>query len=257
MIQRAAAAGEALLRDFGLHLLIIANSAVGRATDGCHMLGFGRDLGSQVTPMVEAGLLRTLQHFLDGGAKGRFASVRKTSLPLLDKPAQAVLFDNRIVQLEGLFLCRAPEALVYAPSYKLKDRYFTRGLTMSKRLRLHQLLLAIDPLLAGLNPGTPCPFEDSPSPEIYTSVFHQLWGTCVGGVHSIGRLEVGVHGIGRLEVKEEVNEGEEMVEEVKIEEAMVVGKMEEVKKEEVEEMVKEVKKEEAMVVGRIEEVKKE
>ncbi len=48
-----------------------------------------------------------------------------------------------------------------------------------------------------------------------------------------------------------------MVEEVKIEEAMVVGRMEEVKKEEAEEMVEEVKKEEAMVAGRIEEVKKE
>jgi hypothetical protein len=38
---------------------------------------------------------------------------------------------------------------------------------------------------------------------------------------------------------------------------MVVGRMEEVKKEKAEEMVKEVKKEEAMVVGRMEEVKKE
>jgi hypothetical protein len=151
------------------------------------------------------------------------------------------------VWLESLFPCHAPEALVYAPPYKLKDRYFTRGLTMSKRLQLHQLPLAMDPLLVGLNPGTPCPFEDSPSPEVYTLVFGQLWGTCVGGVH----------GIRWLEVKEEVNEGEEMVEEVKKEEAMGVGRMEEVKKEEAEEMVEEVKKEEAMVVGRMEEVKKE
>jgi hypothetical protein len=118
---------------------------------------------------------------------------------------------------------------------------------MSERLHLHQLPLAMDPLLAGLNPGTPCPFEDSPSPEVYTSVFHQLWGTCVGGVH----------GIGWLEVKEEVNEGGEMVEEVKKEEAMFVGRMEEVKKEEAEEMEEEVKKEEAMVFGRMEEMKKE
>ncbi len=100
---------------------------------------------------------------------------------------------------------------MYAPSYKVKDRYFTLGLTMSERLWLHQLPLAMDPLLAGLNPGTPCPFEDSPSPKVYTLVFRQLWGTCVGGVH----------GIGWLEVKKEVNEGEEMVEEVKKKEAMV------------------------------------
>jgi hypothetical protein len=87
MIQHAAAAGEALLRDFGLHLLIIADSAVGGATNGCHMLGFGRNLGSQVTPTAKAGLPRTLRHFLDGGVEGRFASVCKTLLPLLDKPA--------------------------------------------------------------------------------------------------------------------------------------------------------------------------
>ncbi len=48
-------------------------------------------------------------------------------------------------------------------------------------------------------------------------------------------------------MKDEVNEGEEMGEEVKIEEALVVGRMEEVKEEEAEEMVEEVKKEEAMV----------
>jgi hypothetical protein len=117
MTQRAAAAGEALLQDFGLHLLIIADSAVGGATNGCHMLGFGCDLGSQVIPTVETGLPRTLRHFLDGGVEGRFASVRKNFLPLLDKPAQAVLLHNRIVQSEGLFPCHAPEALVYAPSY--------------------------------------------------------------------------------------------------------------------------------------------
>jgi hypothetical protein len=187
MIQLAAAAREALLWDFGLHLLIIANSAVDGATNGYHMLGFGHDLGSQVTPTVETGLPCTLQHFLDGGVKGRFASVRKTLLPLLDKPAQAVLFHNGIVRSKGLFPCRTPEALVCAPSYKLKDRYFTCGLTMRECLRLHQLPLAMEPLLAGLNPGTPCPFEDSPSPEVYTLMFCQLWGTCVGGVHGIGR----------------------------------------------------------------------
>ncbi len=87
MIQRAAAAGEALLRDFGLHLLIIANSAVGGATNGCHVLGFGRNSGSRVIPTVKMGLLHTLQHFLDGGVKGLFALVCKNLLPLLDKPA--------------------------------------------------------------------------------------------------------------------------------------------------------------------------
>jgi hypothetical protein len=91
MIQCTTAAGGALLWDFGLQSLVIANSAVGGATDGRHLFGFGCKLGSLVTPMVETGLPRTLRHFLDGGVEGQFASVCKDSLPLLDKPARVVV----------------------------------------------------------------------------------------------------------------------------------------------------------------------
>ncbi len=78
---------------------------------------------------------------------------------------------------------------------------------MIKRLRLYQLPPAMDPLLARLNPGTPCPFDDSPSPKIYTLLFRQLWGTCVGGFRGTGKREVAMEAAG-MEVKEDAGKGE-------------------------------------------------
>ncbi len=181
MIQRAAQEGQALLASFQLHSLIISDSAVGGVTDGPHLLGFRDDLGSSVTPMIELGLPLVLSHFLDGGVTGPFPTVLKTSLPPLDTPACTVLMHNGIVQAEGLLPCLAPDTLVYAPSYKLCEQWATRQLTVLEQLRLCQLPLSMDPLMSGLRPSRTFPFEDSLSPEVFTSVFRQLWGTCVGG----------------------------------------------------------------------------
>ena len=52
---------------------------------------------------------------------------------------------------------------------------------MLEQLRLRQLPLSMDPQLSGLNVNGVFPFEDSPSPEVFTSFFRQLWGTSVGG----------------------------------------------------------------------------
>ena len=62
-------------------------------------------------------------------------------------------------------------------------------LTLSEQFRLHQLPLHFDPLLAGLRPDRHLPFEDALSPEVYTSIFCQLWGAPAGGVQ--GGLETG------------------------------------------------------------------
>jgi hypothetical protein len=43
-------------------------------------------------------------------------------------------------------------------------------------MRLHQMPLDMDPLLAYWNTGEQIPFKDSPSLEVDTSVFCQLWG---------------------------------------------------------------------------------
>ena len=107
--------------------------------------------------------------------------VSKSSLPPLDAQARTVLRFNGILQAEGLLPCRSPDSLLYAPSYKLHDRWVVRRLTMLEQLRLRQLPLSMDSQLSGLNVHRVFPFEDSPSPEVFTSFFRQLWGTSVGG----------------------------------------------------------------------------
>ena len=198
MITRAAKEGQSLFDSFDLRSLIVSDAGVGGATDGRHLLGFGQDLGSNVTPVVEPGLCLVLRHFLDGGVEGSFPVVPHATLPLLDTPARAVLLHDGIVRPEGLFPCRSPDIMVYAPSYKLRRRWVIRRLTVSEHLRLRQLPLSMDPLLSGLSARNTLPFEDALSPEVFTSVFRQLWGTLVGGC--------GIGGDGR-EDKEEGNDG--------------------------------------------------
>ena len=182
-IQRSVKAGHALLALFNLRPLQLLDSAFGGATDCLYLLGFGTNLGSSVTPsVIKNGLPRTLRHVLDGGTEGRFRSIPKELLPALNSPARTVLIHNGVARPEGLLPCRSPNIHVYAPSYKLRDRWVIRELTLTERFRLHQLPLYMDTLLGGLNPRVPLPFEDSPSPEIYTSLFRQLWGVTGGGV---------------------------------------------------------------------------
>ncbi len=155
---------------------------VGGATDSQHLLGFGLDLGSLATPTVQPGLPRTLRHFLDGGTEGCFPSVLKFSLPALSRPARAVLTHAWVVRANGLLPSCSPDVAIYIPSYKLKDRWVIWPLTLSERFRLHQLPLHFDPLLAGLCPHRhlPFPFEDAPSPEVYTLIFANCGGLLRG-----------------------------------------------------------------------------
>ena len=128
-----------------------------------------------------------LRHFLDGGVEGNFPVVYKSTLPPLDAPARTVLRFNGILRAEGLLPCRSPDSLLYAPSYRLRDRWVVRRLTMLEQLRLRQLPLSMDPQLSGLNVNGVFPFEDSPSPEVFTSFFRQLWGLLWGVVvRSVG-----------------------------------------------------------------------
>ncbi len=138
----------------------------------------------------------------------------KSSLPILDNPARAVLLHDGVVWPEGLFPSHSLDVKIFAPSYKLKSFWVIRGLTMPERLRLHQLLLYMDPLLAGLSPCGLLPFEDSLSPEVYTSFFCQLWGASVGGLDMVDAEEV--CGDDRVEEdfsKEETDSGECKLEE--------------------------------------------
>jgi len=96
-IQRATREDQALLDSFEFRLLVVADSAVCGVMDGRHLLGFGLNLGSCITPTVERGLPLVLRHFLDGGVEDDFHSVSKSSLPPLDAPSWTVLLYNGVV----------------------------------------------------------------------------------------------------------------------------------------------------------------
>jgi hypothetical protein len=188
-LQRAVRDGQVLLDSFEFRSMVVADSAVGGVTDGCHLIGFGHDLDSCVIPTVERGLPLVLRHFLDGGIEGDFRVVSKSSLPPLDAPLRTVLLHNGFARAERLLPCRTPDIMVYAPSYKLCKHRVTRRLTTLEQLRLRQIPLSMDPHLSGLSSGGTSPFEDSLSPEVFTSIFRQLWGTVVRGCDSNEAVE--------------------------------------------------------------------
>ncbi len=86
--QRALKAGHALLAAFNLFSLVVADAAYGGATDRQHLIGFGGDLSTTVTPTIKYGLKRMLTHVLNGGTEGWFPSGLKSSrwIIFLDDP---------------------------------------------------------------------------------------------------------------------------------------------------------------------------
>ena len=122
--------GHQLLEEVNLHPWVITDSAVGRGTNGRHLLGFGSALGSPIPPTLEPGLPRTLWHFLDRGVDGRFPSILKATIPSLNNPARVVLIHDGTVRPKGLFPNLSPTILVYALSYKLQDQWVKRWLML-------------------------------------------------------------------------------------------------------------------------------
>jgi hypothetical protein len=86
LLSWAVADGHRLCQEFGLRPLVVGNAATEGITDAHHLLGFEDDLSSPCIPFVEAGLHRTVGHILDGGVKGSFPTVTKSSLPALITP---------------------------------------------------------------------------------------------------------------------------------------------------------------------------
>jgi len=96
-----------------------------------------------------------------------------------------------------------------------------RPLSTIELLRLYQLPLSFDGFLGGLDPAGGLPFEDAPAPDLFTSIFRQLWGVIVGGLGGVGEKEK-AGGVGEEEKEEEkvnypnpnkLGEGEDVEEE--------------------------------------------
>jgi hypothetical protein len=55
------------------------------------------------------------------------------------------------------------------------------SLSLPERLQLYQLPLLMDLVLQDLDPRHGLPFEHSPPPDLFVSIFQQLWGVSGGG----------------------------------------------------------------------------
>jgi hypothetical protein len=155
----------------------------GGANEACHVLGFGQDLGSDGLPTAAKGLPLTLRHFLDRGAQGPFrktSKVPRSSVPVVDDPPRSVLWHLDTVLGEGLFPCTRPRSLVYCPSHFFPGQWIRRSLKLPELLRLYRLPLTLDPLWSECDPAHGLPFEDAPAPDVFISIFRQLWGVCGG-----------------------------------------------------------------------------
>ena len=112
------AKAQTLLRSHGLHSVFFLDADNGRATDACHVFGFGHDLCSSILPASDQGLAQALRHFLDSGMEGRFLNsqkVLKSTFPESLVPPCKVLWHEDVVLAAGLFLCLMPGARVYCP----------------------------------------------------------------------------------------------------------------------------------------------
>ena len=178
-LRKDKALARALLVTHGLRPVVFPDSDNGGATDAYHTIGFGADLCSSILPSSSMGLPRTLRHFLDGGATGSFPdSVRvvRSSVPVVLDPPRKVLWHSDTVLGEGLFPCSRPRSLVLCPSHFFPRHWIRRMLTLPELFRLYQLPLELDTGLRTLSPDTWLPFEDSPPPDLYVSIFRQMWG---------------------------------------------------------------------------------
>ena len=213
VLRKSRASAKKLLTRHGMQPVSFLDSENGGATGACHVLGFGRDLGSDGLPPALTGLPLTLRHFLDGGAKGAFpqtSRVPRSSVSVVDDPPRSVLWHLDTVRGEGLFPCTRPRSLVYCPSHFFPGQWIRRSLTLPELLRLYRLPLTLDPLLRDLDPERGLPFEDAPAPDVFVSIFRQLWGVCGGSV--LGPVSVETPNCGGGEIVVGV-EGEEEKEE--------------------------------------------
>ncbi len=208
-----------------LHPVSFPGAQNGGATDACNVIGFCGDLCLDILPMLSKGLPLTLCHFLDGGAKGSFpetSRVPRLAAPVVADPPQMVLWHLDVMLGEGLFLCTRPRSLVYCPSHFFPRQWIRCMLTLPELLRLYQLPLLMDPPHRDLDPGRGLPVKDAPVPDLFVSIFRQLWGEygllvlspVSDETPNCGRVNVEIGEVGEdlVEVEGDVDVGEDLVE---------------------------------------------
>jgi hypothetical protein len=175
---------QALLWRCSLHTAFFLDSDNGGATDACHLFGFGPGLCSDTIPTSLGRLPLELRHFLNGSTKGYIPPstlVARSLVPALNNPPRQILWHLDVVRSKGLFPCGCLHLLAYYPLYFFSNKRVAQPLALPELLRLYQLPLSMDVVLRALKPDKGLPFEDSPAPDLFASVFQQLRGASGGG----------------------------------------------------------------------------
>jgi hypothetical protein len=132
-LRKDRATAKEVLSKHGLCPASFLDANNGGATDARHVLGFGRNLDSDILPTLSDGLPCTLCHFFDGSTAGFFphmAWVARSSIPVVSKPPWKVLWHMNAVFGEGLFPCSQLLSLVYCPSHFFPWQWVWRSLSI-------------------------------------------------------------------------------------------------------------------------------
>jgi hypothetical protein len=99
----------------------------------------------------------------------------------LVKPPHWVLWHADVVHGKGLFPCARPCSFVYCSLYFSPGHWVIQPLSLAELLQLYQLPHLTDLVLKGVEPDKGLPFADSPAPNLFASIFWQLWSEVGGG----------------------------------------------------------------------------
>jgi hypothetical protein len=94
---------------------------------------------------------------------------------------------------------------LYCPSHYFPMKWIACPLSIVKMPWLLQLPLSFDSLLGGLEPDKGLPFEDSPTPDLFT-IFFQLWGV-IGGCYGLDSCLKEIKRGLEVEINEGVDKG--------------------------------------------------
>ncbi len=196
-LERTAGYAEKFFSSNGMLSAQLAHADYGGATSARHVLGFGSNI-CQTAPTTTPNVRRGLGHFLSVRVEGRFRYHPPPPALLLKDRVGVCYLDSSsgIVRPEGLLPCTKPNAEILCHSVFSKQGFVVRPLTFAEAFRVYSIPTTYDTALLdgvrGRSSDTipsrrPLPFESSVSPDILTSISHQLWGgRVVGGPEDSG-----------------------------------------------------------------------
>ena len=148
-----------------------------------------------------------LGHYLDGGVKGRFPRVAKSSVPAVEGPVSRVRHHAGAVHPGGLYPAAESGVRVLCPMHFRPGDYVVRELSRGEFTRLCQVPAPYHAWVSRFLVSAATPYVVAPSSEAFAAVFCQLWGVRGGdgsgeGETSLSRARSTAEGSGTSPGKE-------------------------------------------------------